>query len=193
MKRAMTGLLSGLFLLGMVSQVQAISTTYNIVDGLFEDGGTINGSITLDVGPGIGGANRLIDFNLTTSAFGAFSGFNYTPGTTDAPPTRSFNGRVRLQTNTLQPAGANFRRLVLRFNPNLNTNAALSGSPLLLGGNSRERINFPGGPSTNFTRDAVSGGGGGSAVATPEPGTILLFGSGLLGLGLWRYRRNLKS
>jgi hypothetical protein len=41
--------------------------------------------------------------------------------------------------------------------------------------------------------DGDGGGGGGGGSPVPEPSTVLLFGSGLLALGLWgkrKYRQN---
>ena len=40
--------------------------------------------------------------------------------------------------------------------------------------------------------DSGSGGGGGGPVHNPEPASIALFGSGLIGLGVWSRRKTLK-
>lgn len=166
MKEAITFLFSGIFLLGLVSQVQAIPITVNAT---FSDGGTVSGTIEVRLG-GVGGANRVTDWNLMTSG-GSLPDFTYDMNTsTDGIDT---NSQTRFDSNSSN------RILRLFWDPNLNQT---STGPLALEANSAERLG-------NITRFAS----GGAAVSTPEPGTILLFGSGLLGLGLWRYRKNVKS
>lgn len=108
MKRAITGFLSGIFLLCMVSQLQAIPVTAN---SLFDDGVTVTGAVEIDKA----GLPYVTSWNLPASG-------------------------------------------------------GISGAP-------------------GFVRT----GSGAAVVLPPESGAHLLLGSGLLGLGLWRYRKNLKS
>lgn len=167
MKRAITSLASGIFLLCMVSQAQAVPVPFSFNFGL-SDGGTASGSITLDtMAPAF--PNVLVDFNFTTSG-----GALLPDGTYDATSTVTVNSNFGAIINEV---GGN--SLTLIYNPGLILNGPGPMSVSFV--ESRPGIDFP------------RLGGGAASSAVPEPSAILLFGSGLLGLGLWRYRKNLKS
>ena len=185
MKQTTTGLLSGLFLLGMVGQAQAIPVTYN-VNGIFDDGGTLNGTVDIDTDPAVANAARIGDVSLTVSDNGVFTMLTYTQVSSVVTNDNDVT-RLSITSGAALPAGAILRELVLNWAPELNGGGTGPFAFDLNAPASRERFRIPGQP--NPSRILVSG----SAVATPEPGTILLFGSGLLGLGLWRYRKTQNS
>lgn len=180
MKRAITGFFSGLFLLGMVSQAQAVPMTYNVT-GTFNDGGALMGTIDIDnAGPPF-----VTDYDLMTSAGSTLGAFNYNTGNTDIIFGSQNSPNVTIVSNTPIGVGRtlNFGFLLLPdWSPDLST-----PSTVYTAGVRESLINFGG---INF-REAASTAA--STAAVPEPGTILLFGSGLLGLGLLRYRKQRNS
>lgn len=172
-KQAMTGLLSGLFLFGMVSQAQAL--VINISEEL-AGGGTLIGTVTT-IDPA--GPPWVIDWNLTASGGldprgNVIPTFIYNPTSS----TTDINNRNRTRFLANIPPVGNIRRLDLRWDPNLNR-------PVPAFGRGVERYAFVRNPNNGRI-------GTRNRQVTPEPATILLFGTGLLGLGLLRYRKNAK-
>ncbi len=169
-RKRMSSILLGVALvLGMASQGQAIPYQWDI-DGTFRDGGKLKGTLTINSGA----PNPVTAYNLTTSG-GSWGGVGvtYRPGFAQSqiinnPNTSRFRINFIIASSTLTLSG---------YSPNLTQPGPYAISNV----SERQRIFFK-----KFKR-------GGDAVATPEPGTILLLGSGLAGLGLWRLRKNSKA
>ena len=174
--KRLTMMLSGVALvLGLAGQAQAMPYQWDI-DGIFNDGGTLKGTLTIDHTD----LNPIQDYNLTTAG-GSWGGIglNYSPGIlpptfilTNSPTQSAFRITIGFADSTLRLSG---------FTPSLSQAGPYAISSI----SEVQRV--------GFFRKKVVAARKGNAVATPEPGTILLFGSGLAGLGLWRLRKNRKA
>ncbi len=126
-------------------------------------GGTATGTFTTN-----DALTALVTYDITTSAAGGFSGFEYTPAT--APNVTAF-----LPTGFTLGDSSGAHLLLLSFAGNL----AATGGIL-------STISFEFQTDVFPTRSIVSG----SVVGVPEPSSLLLGGvAALAGLGLWAWRR----
>jgi hypothetical protein len=166
--KRITMMLFGVILVfGIAGQAQAVPIEYNVY-GMFDDGGEISGMMTIDSDPGAPEPAPIVDWSLTTSG-GEITGFTYND-------TTSF----------------------LLVNAGSWTVTTNFGRTLLLGGYSPSLVANAGPYEIDFLAEYVFGEGSrtnehsgpGSVIANPEPSTLLLFGTGLFGLGAWRYRKS---
>ena len=133
-------------------------------------------------------------FTNTYNPGGSFSISGTTSGASGNLVTAIFGSTQTLQYN-VGPSGAS--ATFTGFFSGVTVNPALSNSffgqsPVFGGGNLSISSLPIKGPTTPTSINNVPIGSANAVVHTPEPGTLLLFGSGLLGLGLWSQRRKLK-
>ena len=167
--------------LGIAGQAQAVSMTYNVV-GSFNDGGSLLG--TLDIDSSAGWVGNITNWNLTTSGGSSgISGFTYNLSTSAV----LLNTAALTITSTLTTTGSLMASRSLSFSgysPTLNNPGPYSIGSIFenvrVGFSSTSRIGSGSGVSP------VSGSG---VSSVPEPTSLLLLGSGLAGLGAWRYRK----
>ena len=183
-KRVTTMLLGVSLVFCMAGQGQAGSIQYNVF-GTFDDGGTLGGTLSMDYTL----TNPITGWELETSgginpAGGAISSFMYNE---DTSKLRRRNNSPELTFIRDTQSGVT-RRLTLKdYNPYLDQ---LGDSYSI--GTISEKYNYINnrGRTRRFTRDNTnSGPGTADTITNPEPASLLLFGSGLIALGYWRYRQ----
>jgi len=157
MKRFLLAVGTILFLAGAGPASANITFTFSGVT--FDDGGTLTGTfITNDT------ATALIDFDITTAG-GAVTGFEYTPGTAGSGST-SLPGIIVVEPASLDHI------LQVTFSGGLTT----LGAPILIGTfDSFEQVG-------TTHRDITAGLVSAAPAGVPEPSTIALLGIGVLGL-----------
>ena len=167
-------------------QAQAVPTPYK-VSGTFNDGGSLTGTLEIDSSAFFVGF--ISNWNLTT--IGGSSGI--TGATYDS--SNSSIGFFGLQNTANQTVlfsgnifGSNRTLELANYTPTLNV-----ASPSYAIGSIIETQKTVSGGFFNRKTTTVTNLGSGNAnnpVATPEPASLILFGSGLAALGYWRYRKN---
>ena len=131
----------------------------------FSDGGILSGTFTTN-----NAANSLIDYDILTSG-GASVGFHYTPGTAGSGSTSLPSILV------LEPASLD-HILQVTFLGGLTP----LGAAITIGSfDSFEQI-------LTDHRD-ITAGSVAPAPTVPEPGTLLLLGAGMIGVGVFALRR----
>jgi hypothetical protein len=170
--KRITMLLFGVILvLGIAGQAQAVPMQYT-VSGMFDDGGKLLGQMTIDSDPGAPEPAPIVDWSLTASG-GGITGFTYND-------TTSF----LLVNAGSWTVATNFGRTLLLagYSPSLVGNAGVQREIQFIA----EHTWREGSRTNKYS-------GPGSVIANPEPSTVLLFGTGLLGLGAWRFRKGRKA
>ena len=156
-------------MLGMAGKGLAVPITYN-VGGTFNDGGSLVGTFEVDSSTGLLG--NITNWNLTTSrGSSGISEFTYNSFTSSmlinmATLPLTWSGSL-LDSRTLYLSG---------YTPSLDNPGPYSIGSLFenawVGSSSMSRM-----------------GSGAGTVATPEPATLLLIGSGLVSLAGWRWKK----
>ena len=184
-KRLTMMLLGVALILGMAGSANAISYVYSI-----NAGNWLSGTIDIDTSSSSNfNANSVTSYDLNTTAWshpnvGPISAYNWTPSTSSIGANFSFLTTINSSLRSLSFAG---------WNPLLNNNSV---GPYTFTANEgyqySQTINTRFG-SFSITRTGTRGSTSGSGVSTPEPASLLLFGSGLAALGYWRYRKSLNA
>src|SRR5258707_518596 len=166
--RAVAGLV--LFLMAGMPAA-ADSVTWNLVGVTFNDGGTASGSFVFDAT-----TNTLSSVNITTSAGTAFGGATYLgvdPG---------FSPLATLFVVVPNPLLSNFTgtpNLVLGFNTALTNSGGTVGLQVLP--SLATSFESPcGDAGCTFAHISLRSATAGEVVATPEPSTLFLLGTGLV-------------
>jgi hypothetical protein len=187
-KRLTLMLLGVALVIGMAGQAQAVRST---VTGNFNEGGRLSGILDIDSSPGCC-INYVIDYTLTTSggtdaSGNAVSSFIYTSGNSNLRVNSSSQTYV---FDTLSSPVIRQLRLI-GYTPT-PSNPGFYGISTI-----SERYNYlyttNSGISFNRTTTRSNSGIGPGSANIPEPASLLLFGTGLAGLGLWRYRKSMKG
>ncbi len=181
MNKTFFGISVVLFTMAFTFPAFGLNLTWHLQDVMFENGATADGSF---------------DYDRTTDTYSNIMIMTTTPNTYTFENPNAFNpsGPDRLSALTDNTPNGNDPILVLLFSSpltdaggtvDIDTTQMTSreGECNMGGGGFPACAGTQGGTSILVTKGVVT------TAPIPEPSTMILFGTGLAGLGFWRYRK----